>query len=173
MKMNYEEMTTEEVVKYIETEISKGRSCKDIEINDFGVTERTIRKRLLRKGIKIDTKGRNTSNITSKKPVVSEEISIPKVEKQEIKPIFNEVEMSKIKYYIDNFELIKNIVDGNKNKTDTNRNEIKVTSKETTTTSLRINKEIYDMIKERSKRDDIKIGDIINRALLDYLKNYI
>ena len=71
------------------------------------------------------------------------------------------------------FELIKNIVDGNKDKTDVNRNEIKVTSKETTTTSLRINKEIYDMIKERSKRDDIRIGDIINRALLDYLKNYI
>lgn len=61
----YEEMTTDEVVKYFEDEILKGRTAKEIEIEDFGVSERVIRKRLSRKGIKIDKSKSNYKSNTS------------------------------------------------------------------------------------------------------------
>lgn len=50
--MIYEDMTLEEVINYINTELLKGRSMKSIEENDFGVNERVIVKRLARKNVK-------------------------------------------------------------------------------------------------------------------------
>lgn len=42
----------EQVVLYLNDELKKGRSQKDIEINDFKVNERVIAKRLISKGYK-------------------------------------------------------------------------------------------------------------------------
>ena len=50
--MIYEEMSIGEVVEYINKELLKGRTMKDIEVNDFGVNERVIGKRLARKNVK-------------------------------------------------------------------------------------------------------------------------
>lgn len=50
--MVYEKMSLEEVVSYINFELLKGRSMKEIEQEDFGVNERVITKRLARKNIK-------------------------------------------------------------------------------------------------------------------------
>lgn len=50
--MIYKHMQLEEVVNYINIELLKGRSMKDIEEKDFGVNERVITKRLGRKGVK-------------------------------------------------------------------------------------------------------------------------
>lgn len=61
----YENMTTDEVIEYFNLEINKGRSAKEIEIEDFGVSERVIRKRLARKGIKIDVPKSNNKSITT------------------------------------------------------------------------------------------------------------
>lgn len=54
-----------------------------------------------------------------------------------------------------------------------NTSSITVESKETRVTSLRINIESYNIIKDRSSRDSIPISYIVNRALMHYLKNYI
>lgn len=61
----YEDMTTDEVIEYFKLEMDKGRSAKEIEIEDFGVSERVIRKRLARKGIKIDVPKSNNKSITT------------------------------------------------------------------------------------------------------------
>ena len=50
--MIYEDMNLEEVISYINSELLKGRSMKDIEENDFNVNERVITKRLARRNIK-------------------------------------------------------------------------------------------------------------------------
>ena len=50
--MVYENMSLEEVVAYLNSELLKGRSMKEIEQADFGVNERVITKRLARKNIK-------------------------------------------------------------------------------------------------------------------------
>lgn len=50
--MIYENMSIEQVVNYINSELLKGRTMKEIEQNDFGVNDRVIAKRLARKNIK-------------------------------------------------------------------------------------------------------------------------
>lgn len=50
--MIYEDMSLEQIIEYINTELLKGRSMKDIEVNDFNVNERVIAKRLARKNVK-------------------------------------------------------------------------------------------------------------------------
>ena len=50
--MVYEKMSLEEVVAYLNSELLKGRSMKEIEQEDFEVNERVITKRLARKNIK-------------------------------------------------------------------------------------------------------------------------
>ena len=50
--MVYDKMDLGEVVAYINSELLKGRSMKEIEQEDFGVNERVITKRLARKNIK-------------------------------------------------------------------------------------------------------------------------
>ena len=50
--MVYEKMSLEEIVAYLNSELLKGRSMKEIEQEDFGVNERVITKRLARKNIK-------------------------------------------------------------------------------------------------------------------------
>ena len=50
--MNLKDMSIDELVKYINNELDKNRTMKDIEINDFKVNERVISKRLIRRGYK-------------------------------------------------------------------------------------------------------------------------
>ena len=50
--MNINSITITELVNYINIELNKGRTLKDIEINDFKVNDRVIAKRLSRKGYK-------------------------------------------------------------------------------------------------------------------------
>jgi len=45
----------EQVALYMNTELKKGRSQKEVEINDFKVNEKVIKNRLSRKGYKKDT----------------------------------------------------------------------------------------------------------------------
>lgn len=45
-------MSIEQLIEYINSELLKGRTMKDIEISDFEVNERVITKRLSRKGYK-------------------------------------------------------------------------------------------------------------------------
>lgn len=49
---SYEDMDLNSIVGYINSELLKGRSMRDIEENDFGVNDRVITKRLARKNIK-------------------------------------------------------------------------------------------------------------------------
>lgn len=46
------EMNLKEIVEYINKELSTGRSMKDIEMNDFGVNERVLVKRLERRNVR-------------------------------------------------------------------------------------------------------------------------
>lgn len=153
-----------EVVEYVNQELLKGRTMKDIETVDFGVNERVIVKRLNRRGYKkqdgifkknIDT----TCNIT--------EIEKPKNEG--IVKVKNNIDMDKLQKLLDNLDTLLELCNVRNNINNTSS----ITSTETVVTSLRVNKEIYEMVKQRARENNIKIADIINRALLDYLKNYI
>ena len=73
--MVYDEMGIEEIVAYINGELLKGRSMKEIERGDFGVNERVITKRLARKKIK-KVDGQFVLQDGSKMPEVKKNIDI-------------------------------------------------------------------------------------------------
>ena len=49
----------------------------------------------------------------------------------------------------------------------------RINTEKTKVTSLRINEDIYNLIKERAVRDKCSISDIVNKSLMDYLNNYL
>ena len=49
---NITENDIENIIDYINEQLSKNRTMKDIEVNDFGMNEKAIRKRLDRRGYK-------------------------------------------------------------------------------------------------------------------------
>ena len=75
---NITENDIENIIDYINEQLSKNRTMKDIEVNDFGMNEKAIRKRLDRRGYKridgIYVKGCN-SNKKPKKKVNSTSIA--------------------------------------------------------------------------------------------------
>lgn len=74
--MVYEDISLDEVINYINMELLKGRTMKDIEENDFNVNERVITKRLARKSVK-KVDGQFVLQSGSKKP----EVAIKQVKK--------------------------------------------------------------------------------------------
>ena len=79
--MIYEDMTLDEIIKYINGELLKGRTMKDIEENDFYVNERVISKRLARKNVK-KINGQFVLNDGSKKPeIIKKQVTAPVIDK--------------------------------------------------------------------------------------------
>ena len=55
--------------------------------------------------------------------------------------------------------------------TNKNKKSIEINSTETTVTSLRLNKELYKMIKDRAAAEKIGITDLMNNIMLNYLND--
>lgn len=159
-----------EVVEYINAELLRGRTMKEIEQQDFKVNERVITKRLNRRGYKkvdgVFKKNDTTCNITE---VQSSNLQVEKQKDRGIIKVKNNIDMDKLNLLLDNLDSLLELVNIRNNI----NNTCNITVNETVVTSLRINKEVYEMVKQRARENNIKIADIINRALLDYLKNYI
>ena len=163
--MDINNLSVDQLVKYVNSELEKGRTMKDIEVEDFMVNPRVITKRLGRKVYKkVDNKYNKVDNTTSNttlKQRVKEDVNTPP-------GTLKNIDLDKLNLLLENLEPLLNLVKQRDNTSSTT-----IQSKETRVTSLRINKEVYDLVKDRASKDDISISDIVNRALMDYLKNYI
>lgn len=164
-----------EVVKYINSELSKGRTQKDIELNDFGVNERVIAKRLGKRGYKkIDNQfqllSKCDNNVIIKKDKNnSNSLSAPKDNN------LNDV----MKNLIKNYDVIMEIIKEHKAKKNIKSENINIIielPKETQKdfrTSIRINNVIWQQFdkfiedhKEFTKRD------LLSMALKEYMENH-
>lgn len=95
--MIYENMSLDQVINYINNELLKGRTMKDIEENDFNVNERVITKRLARKNIKkID--GQFMLQDGSKKSEI--------IRKEVIKPFIKEINTNQTLNLMENQEFL-------------------------------------------------------------------
>lgn len=72
----------------------------------------------------------------------------------------------KLKLLIDNVDNILEIVKRE------NMKKIKIKNERCTVTTLRVNEEIYGLVKAYSKKNRITITDIINYALVEYLERH-
>ena len=170
--MDINSLSIEQLVEYVNNEL-ENRTLKDIEVEDFMVNPRVISKRLARKDYKRIgnkyIKGDNTSNTTSIKTVLEYKNIVPEqVDNTSSITTLGDAETQKLKLLLDNLDNLLKLV-GQKS----NTSSITIKSTETKVTSLRINAELYNIIKDRALKNKISISDIVNRALEDYLRNYL
>lgn len=178
--MIYEEMSIEEVVNYINSELLKGRTMKEIEIYDFGVNERVIAKRLSRKNIKkIDGQfvlqsGGHT--VLSKENTEIEVVRDIDVLHKEDSVVPNELKEN-LKNLMSNYNVLMEMIESYKNNGVVQEGDIVVQlPKERNTlfkTSVRLNDVVYEEFKEFcSKHKTFTQKELHSMALLEYIKKY-
>ncbi|WP_195619860.1 hypothetical protein [Clostridium paraputrificum] len=181
--MKWDINNIEDIVSYINQALSNGKTMVSIEQEVFGVNERVIHKRLLRLNYKkIDNQYRLQEGITSKitpskkhykateevKNTINDIIPIEENAKP-IKVIEGVKDIDKLNLLLENIDSLLKLIPTNitSNITTGLRSEVNDVK------SFRIDTGLYKAIKERATRDNINISHIINKALEDYLNNYL
>lgn len=147
------------IVEFINNELKSGKPMIKIERETFGENERVIHKRLIKLGYKkIDNqyvlKDNITSNITKK--------GLSK-EKKDNKSVITKVNNEKLTLLLENFDELLLLI---------NKNNITgLRSNVNDVISFRIDTGIYEEIKKLSYKSNETIGEIINIALEQHLKN--
>lgn len=186
--MEFDNIDTDKLFKYVNLELSKDKKLSVNKLCDkIGIKRSTLKSRARRENYSFDInirqyiKNNITSNITketektskvsdgnitnNKAPIVKESvtsnITIPK-----------EIDYNKLNLLLDNLDSLLKLVDTS-NITNNTTCSITIESNETSVKSLRINNEVYKKIKDKAKKEDVSISSIVNRALIDYLNNYI
>lgn len=169
---NINSMDIKEIAEHMNSELKKGRTQKDIEINDFGVNEKVVKNRLDRKGYKkIDNQwilNNNHESINTTKET-TEILQSKEIIQEPSKKAFNNDEIKKLEQLLNiDLEVLNKMI----NEYTTNKNtkcSIEIKDDTTTVTSLRVNKEIYSLIKEKAQIEGIGISEIMNKCMINYL----
>lgn len=151
------------IVEFINNELKSGKPMIKIERETFGENERVIHKRLIKLCYKkIDNqyvlKDNITSNITKK--------GLSK-EKKDNKSVITKVNNEKLTLLLENFDELLLLI--NKNNIISNITGLR--SNVNDVRSFRIDTGIYEEIKKLSYKSNETIGEIINIALEQHLKN--
>lgn len=165
--MEWDKNNIGEIVEFINSELETGRPMNNIELEEFGANERVIHKRLLRLGYKkIDNQYRLedsiTSNITDKPKVITT------VKNESNITCNSDLDIDKLNLLLANIDKILKLIP-----TDTTSNITHIKSGSNEVRSLRLDTGLYEAIKDRASRDKINISAVVNKALEDYLNNYL
>lgn len=161
--MEWNKDNIDEMVKFINQELINERPMNKIEIEEFGVNERVIHKRLTRLGYKkVDNqyrlKGDITSNITvTDKPKKGRNITCN-----------IDLDIDRLNLLLSNLDKILKLIP-----TEIISNITGFKSGVNEVRSLRLDTGLYEALKERASRDKVNISAIVNKALEDYLNNYL
>lgn len=166
-------VSIEKLVKYINLELQKDKNISVNRLCDrIGIKKSTLKSRMTRANYSYNHELRQyikdgaTSNTTV---ATAEEVAISKEDNASNTTLPANIDFNKLNLLLNNIDKILKLV-GEKDDTTSN---ITIENTETVVTSLRINKEIYGLVKERSSKSNTSISTIVNKALLDYLNNYI
>ena len=165
--MDWDKNNIDEIVEFINRELESGRPMNNIELEEFGVNERVIHKRLLRIGYKkIDNQYRLEESITSN--ITNKSKAITKVKNESNITCNSDLDMEKLNLLLANIDKILKLIP-----TDTTSNITHLKSGSNEVRSLRIDTGLYEAIKDRASRDKVNISAIVNKALEDYINNYL
>lgn len=176
--MKIEEMETKEIVNYINKELSKGRSLKDIENNDFNVNDRVIAKRLSRKGYKrIDNKYLYEGSTAVLPNNFLEETPILKESNTNILPKYNKLDLNKLTELITLIDPIKEVIqEYNKSKNIIEVKNLELKPKAVTEVKQKIFKVDIDISNEWDKfvfnHKEYKVQQLISLALEEFINKY-
>lgn len=160
-----------ELLKLVNSELEKNKSLTSIA-KELGVNESTIRKKLNKLGYKrignqFVLNSENTSKITKKIEEISkitskdESISEPTIN------LNSNLDIDKLNLLLSNLDNLLKLVPSNMTSNSKYRSGINDVK------SFRIDTGLYAEVKNRSAKNNMNIAEILNRALEDYLKNYL
>lgn len=176
--MNLNEMDINEVVNYINKELNKGRTLKDIETIDFNVNDRVIAKRLGRRGYKrINNQYIHESNINVLKDKVDSNILATKESNTKVLPKHNNIDLNKLNELIDLIEPIKEVIQKhNESKNIIEVENIELKPKAVTEVKQKIFKVDIDVSnkwdKFISEHKEFKVQQLISLALDEFIDKY-
>lgn len=183
----------EEVISYLNNELEKGRTQKDIEINDFKVNERVIAKRLTSRGYKrIDNQyikydKNNTQVINSNKNKYEDNYTVLiKDGKNEYDNnntlVINQKEIqNKLIGLAENYDKILEIIQAYDKKYDAQYDneyegitiELPIETKNDFRATVRINNVIWEQFGEfANNHKEFTKRDLLSMALKEYMKNH-
>lgn len=175
--MVYDGMGIKEIVDYINGELLKGRSMKEIERVDFGVNERVITKRLARKNIK-KVDGQFVLQSGSKMTEVKKKQVIELVSEDKNNELVENKRLTEIEKRVFELEkIIKEIVCTQSSyKVVTNELGLKIYSSEDKpiAKTIRLYKDIWDkidMVKEQFPH--LSYQSILNSLLYEITEKYL
>lgn len=175
--MVYDGMGIKEIVDYINGELLKGRSMKEIERVDFGVNERVITKRLARKNIK-KVDGQFVLQSGSKMTEVKKKQVIELVSEDKNNELVENKRLTEIEKRVFELEkIIKEIVCTQSGyKVVTNELGLKIYSSEDKpiAKTIRLYKDIWDkidMVKEQFPH--LSYQSILNSLLYEITEKYL
>ena len=190
--MEWKKENIVEIVEFINNKLKLGNPMVKIENEYFGENARVIHKRLIRLGYKkINNqyllKENITSNITNDKEIkkkgkitcnnevvrkedntVGENDNVEVFKNINVNPTYNDVDIDKLNLLLSDLDKILKLIP-----TDITSNITELRSGINNVCSFRIDTGLYKAVKERASRDNINIAGIINKALEDYLNNYL
>lgn len=168
-------MEVESLLEYVNDELRRGSNLTQIA-KVLGKNESTIRKKLNKLGyrrvgnefvLNSDTTCSTTSDKEEKVEHTNPNTTCSTT--TQITKIESDVDMEKLKLLLDNVDKLLRLIPN----TTCSTTKISINTERTKVTSLRINEEIYNLVRGRATRDNVNIADIVNRALEDYLNNYL
>lgn len=178
--MEWDNNNIERMVAYINMQLDKGRAMIDIE-KEFGVNERVIHKRLVRKGYKkINRKYTKDIDFKNIPPLPIELRENDLVEKKERHRNKNSNTDNNIKSNIstlDNDEIIaiRELLENKDNllkllaSYSDNITKSNIRSKKNETKSFRVDTGLYETFKKKANKNNDKITDLINRFMEEYI----
>ena len=169
--MDLNNISIERLVQYINLELQKDKNISVNKLCDkIGIKKSTLKSRMTRADYSYNVELRRyiKDNTTSNNIEVLQEVAATKEDTTSNTTGLNNIDVEKLNLLLNNLDGLLKLVE-----VKSNTSNITINSDKTRVTSLRINEELYDMIKDRAARDNTSISDIVNRALMDYLNNYL
>lgn len=169
--MDINSMDIIQFVKFINAELQKDKTISVNKLCDkLSVKKSTLKSKMTRADYSYNVEQRQyiKDNTTSNIIEVQQEVAVSKEDTTSNMTGLNNVDVEKLNLLLNNLDGLLKLVE-----IKNNTSSITINSDKTRVTSLRINEEVYNMIKDRAVRDNTSISDIVNRSLLDYLNNYI
>lgn len=160
-------MSNQELLDIVNFGLAEGKTVTQIG-RELNMSESAIRKRLNRMGYKREGNRfiaeNNTTGITTAKKVKVEGVEKSSVVKENTNAHI--IQDDRLMMLLDNLDKLLMLIPK-----ETINNDIRSNKKEVT--SLRLDTGIYNAVKQRAAEKNIKISEILERALIDYLNRYL
>jgi hypothetical protein len=170
--MDFNNISIEKLVEYINMELKKDKSISVNKLCDrIGIKKSTLKSKMMRGSYSYNAELRQyaKNNITSNIAVAQEEVAVTKEDNANNNILLNDFDADKLNLLLNNLDGLLKLVEVK----DISRNITSLRSGDNRTTSLRIDTGLFEKAKQKAKDNDMTIGEILNRALEDYLNNYL